>query len=86
MPLSKNMRVEFAHICFALSSLFRGLGKRALSSDKTIIVDSLTLPGWFVLHEHLIRERPIATKIIGFEWETWPMPDEWCQDLERAKK
>jgi len=62
------MRRKIAYILFSLSSLFKGLGKLIITKDKTIVVDALTLPGWFIIDNCMIHQVDLRSgKLIGFE-------------------
>jgi len=80
------MRQKIAYICFHLSSLFKLLGKLARSKRKTIVADMLSLPGWFVLDECIIHQTPLKDKkIVGFQWDYWPMPEPWVKEMRGLK-
>jgi len=80
------MRFRIALVLFSLSSLFMILGKRTISKNQSIVVDKLSLPGWFVLHNCLIRQKMSKGKAIDFEWLSWAMPDKWMKDMESLKR
>ena len=81
------MRIHLAHLCFALSSVFRFFGKMIITKEKSIVCDALTLPGWFILDEMMIQQVAFNnTKLIGFEWKCWPMPEQWCEQMWGLKK
>jgi hypothetical protein len=80
------MRRKLAYLLFGLSSLCKALGKLVINKEQTIVVDALTLPGWFVLDECIIHQINIGRKgFPGFEWHWWSMPDEWCKEMRRLK-
>ena len=81
------MRHKIAHTCFALSSVFKALGKVIIAKEKTIVVDALTLPGWFVLDNHIIHQVVLKSKkLIGFEWHTYLMPEAWITEMDKLKR
>ncbi len=59
-----------------------------ISKEKTIVVDALTLPGWFVLDCHMIHQTPLLTDVMknGFTWDTYPMPDAWNKQMDKLKR
>ena len=61
--------------------LFRGMGKLC-RGGKTIVCDPLTLPGWFIMDCHIIKQTGFKN---GFQWETWSMPEQWMQDMDKLK-
>ena len=80
------MRHKLAHILFSLSSVCKALGKLIITREKTIVVDALTLPGWFVLDNCMIHQVMMSSKkLVGFEWHTYSMPAEWCREMEKLK-
>jgi len=51
-----------------------------------IVVDILSFPGWFIVDECIIHQTPIPDfKLIGFQWDYWPMPDDWTKEMQRLK-
>ena len=81
------MRFKIAHMLFSLSSVLKSLGKLIITKEKTIVIDALSLPGWFVLDNFIICQRVVNDDILrhGFEWLTWPMPNEWIAEMEKLK-
>jgi len=79
------LRNRISKILFALSSIFRACGK-FICKDTTILVAVLPLPGWFILDECIIHQTPLYGKLIGFEWKYWPMPDDWCKEMNILKR
>lgn len=83
------MRHELAYLCFGLSSFFRVLGKM-VRSGPTILVDSLSMKGWFIIDCYLIEQVPLGKGITGFlkgfEWHTYPMPDDWVKQVNKYKE
>lgn len=76
---------KLAKILFWLSSVFKALGK--LCIGKYIVVDVLSLPGWFIMDEVIIYESPLKDKkLIGFNWDYFSMPDEWCRQMQKLKR
>lgn len=77
---------KLAKILFSMSSFFKSLGK--IVNGKTIVVDVLTLPGWFIIDECIIHMTPLKDKKIlsGINWEYWPMPDKWCDIMNELKR
>ena len=75
------LRQKIAYIFFGLASLFKFLGK-ITRSEVTVICDPLTFPGWFVLDGCLIEMVEYKDhKIKGTEWHSYPMPDDWCKQM-----
>ena len=61
-------------------------GKLVAPKEKTIVCDALTLPGWFILDNCMIHQVMMShKKLIGFEWHTYPMPNEWIAEMEKLK-
>jgi len=81
------MRLKIARILFSLSSILKCLGKLIITKERTIVIDVLSLPGWFVLDDFIICQRVIDDDILknGFKWLTWPMPDEWIAEMGKLK-
>ena len=81
------MRTQAAKIIFGLSSLLKALAKLVVQKDRTIIVESLTMLGWFIIDEQIIHQIKRKTKgFPGFEWRCWPMPDEYCKQMRTLKR
>lgn len=82
-----TVKQKLGHILLYISTIFNFMSKLMLSPDN-IVIDSLTLPGWFVLNDTLIFHQNYKDKKlgIGFEWKYWPMPDLWCDQLNALKK
>ena len=81
------MRTKAAYIILGFSSLLKALAKLVIQKDRTIIVESLTMPGWFIIDEQLIHHIKRKTKgFPGFEWRCWPMPDEYCEQMKTLKR
>ncbi|MBW2636784.1 MAG: hypothetical protein JRC86_04555 [Deltaproteobacteria bacterium] len=78
-----KIRLTLAYICFSLSSLFKGVGKLMAGGGKIIVVDALTLPGWFVSDDFLVH---IVKSGVGVRWDNYRMPIEWIREMEEAKK
>lgn len=80
------MKMSIAYILLSLSSLFKGLGKLLLRTG--INVDSLTLPGWFVIYQHIyhIRRGKASGLRNVVEWTSYQMPDEWCKTIEEMRR
>lgn len=73
------MNVKLAKCCLYLASLCKVSAKFFVPN---MIVDSLSLPGWYVMHEQLIKQVPYKDKgIVGFEWHTYDLPKAWQDDL-----
>ena len=49
-------------------------------------VQKLPLPGWFLVHDHIVKVQETNDKVKGMEWKTWPMPDEWFEDMKRESQ
>ena len=82
--MGKGTRVKIAHLCLFLASLFKFGAKIMLPG---IIVDELTLPGWFILDCCLIKHVALNdAKLKGFELRSWSMPDEWGDDMHKATR
>jgi len=83
-----TIRQNIAYTCFSISSLFRGLGKMVITKEKSIVVDALTLPGWFILDECIIHHIQGTDGKLknGFVWHYWPMPDEYCEQMQKLKR
>jgi len=80
----KLTRRGIAKILFGLSSVCKSLGKYILTKEKTIVCDALSLPGWFILDKCMIYQIPLENeKLVGFEWHTYSMPDEWCDTMDK---
>ena len=82
------MRQRTAFVLFCLSSWLIFLGKAIRSKDKSIIVDALTLPGWFIVDENITQVTgPLETKHLknGFTWKFWDMPDEYIKQMRKLK-
>ena len=80
------MRLKIALILLSISSIFKFFGKLVIPKEKTIVCDVLTLPGWFVLDNCIIHQVMMSSKkLIGFEWHTYSMPKEWCQQMDMLK-
>jgi len=80
----KNLRQKAAMVLFWFSSVLKACGKLVIQ-DRTIVADCLSLPGWFILDECIIHKTPITGKLIGFEWDYWPMPDDWITQMKILK-
>ena len=81
------MRRRIAYFCFFLSSVFKGLGKFVITKEKTILVDALSLPGWFIIDNCLIYQSNFNDgKLLGFQWETFTLPDQWITQLNNLKR
>jgi len=82
----KQLRRKISYVCFSISSIFKFLGKVVIPKQKTIIVDLLTLPGWFILDNCMIHQiRLRDKKLVGFEWHTYDMPPEWIALMTKLK-
>ena len=71
--------------CLWISSWFKFIAKLCLNKQTTI-VDSLTLPGWFVLHNQLVFMKPYNGKVMGMEHHYYDLPLEWNQQLKELVK
>jgi len=72
------------HFFLWISSFFKYL---ALKSSKIpLICDALSIPGWFVMHEHIIHMTVLKNGKLsnGTQWDCYEMPDEWCNTISRA--
>lgn len=49
-----KLRKKLAYSFLWLSGIFKGLSYLLLR-PKTVIIESLTLPNWFIVHEHIIK-------------------------------
>ena len=75
------MNVKIAKCCLCLASLCKLTAKFFVPN---MIVDSLSLPGWYIVHEHLVKQKPYAGGgIKGMEWHNYELPKEWQDDLAR---
>lgn len=84
-----RLRRNIAYTCFGISSVFKAIGKFVITKEKTIVVDMLSLPGWFVVDEHITWiESPIKDSKLkgGFAWHCWGMPDKWCEHMDKLKR
>jgi hypothetical protein len=79
--------LKTARICLWIAGWFRFLGKLAIPKKKTVVVDILTLPGWFILDECIVHQVPLESDLLGngFQWDYWPMPEDWCKELSKLK-
>ena len=77
------IRRKLAYFCFFLSSVFKSLGKYVLTKEKTILVDALSLPGWFILDNCIIYCTMLKK---GFQWEYWTLPDQWIINMNKIKE
>ena len=55
------MNVKLAKYCLYLASLCKLAAKFFVP---TMIIDSLSLPGWYVMHEHLVKQMPYVGCLI----------------------
>ena len=78
------MRRKLSHMLLAASSWLKACSKKLL--PKGVVCDCLTLPGWFILDEMIIHQTPIAGKLIGFQWDYWPMPEPWIIEMRKLKR
>jgi hypothetical protein len=78
--MTKLIRRKFAYLLLGISSWFKFSGKVLLS--KGIVVDVLTLPGYFIVDCHMIKQTSIKG---GFQWETWSLPDQYFEDMNELK-
>jgi len=74
------IRYKIAYALFGLSSLCKFLGKVVITKDHTIIVDALTLKGYFIVDCHMIKHTTLKK---GFQWETWLLPDQYIKDMNK---
>jgi len=81
----KLLRRKAAMVLFWLSSVLKACGK-LMMSNRTIVCDCLSLPGWFILDECIIHQTAVSGKLIGFEWTYWPMPELWIIELNKLKR
>jgi len=82
-----TVRRYTAYVFFSLSSICKFFGKLILNKEKGIIVDVLTMAGWFVLDECMIHQKDLANcKLIGFEWNVYPMPLEYVKMMRKLKR
>lgn len=72
--------MKLSYICLAISSLFKGIGKRLIGQ---IPVESLPVPGWFIVGDILIKVRKIKCGLLKncIEHTKYGMPDEYKKDL-----
>ena len=76
------IRRYIAYILFGLSSLCKSLGKHIITKEKTVVVDALTLPGYFIIDCYLVKN----TKLMkGFQLETWLLPEQYIKDMNKEK-
>lgn len=75
------MIINRVHLCLYIASFFEYL---ALKSSKIpLICKALPIPGWFVVHEHIIHITSIKN---GNQWDCYDMPDAWCNIIEKARR
>jgi hypothetical protein len=77
------MRQRAAYLMFGLSSLCKALGKLIITRERRIIVDALTLPGWFIVDDRIVCVAGIPG---GFEWRYWQMPNNYIEQLDEMKR
>ena len=77
------MRHKLAYLLFGLSSLFKGLGKAVITKENMIVVDMLTLPGYFIVDCHLMKNTKLEN---GFQRETWRLPDQYIEDMNKLRR
>ena len=74
------MKYKLAYLFLGLSSWFKFMGKMTLS--RGIVCDVLTLPGYFIIDCHIIKQTGMKN---GFQWETWLLFDQYIKDMNRLK-
>lgn len=82
--IPKSMRFKIACTCLTVASLFKFAAKMMMPG---IIVESFPLPGWFIVDLCIIKHSVFNdAKIKGFEWRSWGMPDEYCNDMRKVMR
>jgi len=74
------MKYRIACLFLGLSSWFKFIGKAMV--PKGIVCDVLTLPGYFILDCHIIKQTGLKN---GFQWETWLLFDQYIDDMNKLK-
>jgi len=79
-----KIKTRIVHWLMALSSCLKACSKMLLPN--CVVCDCLTLPGWFILDECIIHQTPIVGKLVGFQWDYWPMPEPWIVEMNKLKR
>ncbi len=91
---TKKIRRFTSNLCLTLASWLTFLGRLALPKEKQMVVIALPVPGFFIVHDHMIEQRNIKHRGLrdAFSWETHQLPASYIMALEalvkkgRAKK
>ena len=76
--------IKLSNFLLYISGIIIVIAKRIRTKDKTIHIDVLSLPGWFIIDQKLIFQTPFKNKhgmLTGFEWTVFDMPDQWSKQL-----
>ncbi len=79
-------RIFISNVLLTISSYIKSLGSYIRTKEKTILVETLPLPGWFIIDDCIIfQEDYEGCGIKGFSWKTFSMPDEWVKYMDEFK-
>ena len=85
----KSIRLYIAYLLFTLSGFCKILGKFIITKEKRLTIDTLSLPGWIIMGNQIIKQSIEFNDLFVngkcLVVETWSMPDEWVIDLKKHK-
>ena len=77
----RNRRL-LVHLCLSVSGFFKLLAKALVPG---MIVDELTVPGWRIWNNKLIKMKRIDSKVLKncMCWDCYDLPPEYLDDLQK---